>query len=61
MTPICTVNAEAVDPKWETLALGRGLHTFDLDGGALWHREPWHHAEHVHPMHVQHVCRGVVE
>jgi hypothetical protein len=52
-----TVNAEPIDAKWETLAHGRGLSTYDLEDGALWHREPWHRDRTDLPIHVWHVCR----
>ena len=52
-----TVDAAPIDPKWLTLAEAKGLSTYDLDRGALWHREPWHRDRTDLPIYVWHVCR----
>jgi hypothetical protein len=54
---LATVNAEPIAPHWESRAHAAGLSTYDLDGGKLCYREPWHYATAPFPIHVWHVCR----
>jgi hypothetical protein len=54
---LATVDAAPIEPKWETRALAAGLAVYDLDGGALCYREPWHRSVTRWPIHVWHVCR----
>jgi hypothetical protein len=53
---IATVDAAPINPAREVAALGAGFHTYDLDNGELWLREPWHRAGADHPIHASHHC-----
>lgn len=53
---VATVDAQPLDPARETAVLGAGRHTYDLDNGELWFREPWHRDTISGSLHVSHQC-----